>query len=81
MTLTVRDLSVRLGRRDVLTGTKSASALATSAGVAPSPPSSKTCAPMTTWSGTTTMPRSAAWSAGMLAVESVTMTVRGMSEG
>src|SRR3954464_12676257 len=44
------------------------------AGVAPSEPSSWTSAPITTWSGTTTMPRLSASSGERLAVESVTTT-------
>ena len=58
------------------TGLHSLSAVATSSGVAPSAPSSYTVAPITTCSGTTTMPRSAASSGGRLAVESVTIDDR-----
>ena len=59
--------------RDVLTGTHSRSASATVFGVAPpSTPSSYDFAPMTTCSGTTTMPRSSHTSRGNVAVESVT---------
>ena len=65
--------------RDVLTGRNSRSASATIAGVAPSAPSSYAVAPITTWSGTTTMPRAAASSGGSEAVESVTRTVPGMA--
>ena len=65
--------------REVLTGRNSRSASATSSGVAPSAPSSYDVAPITTWSGTTTMPRASATSGGNDAVESVTSTVRDMA--
>jgi hypothetical protein len=60
--------------REVLTGRNSFSASATIAGVAPSGPSSYTVAPITTCSGTTTIPRRRAKSGGSEAVESVTTT-------
>ncbi len=65
----------------MLTGRNSRSASATSSGVAPSDPSSSTSAPITTWRGTTTMPRSATTFAGSEAVESVTTTIRDTSAG
>ena len=64
--------------RDVDTGRNSRSASATSAGVAPSAPSSYDVAPITTWSGTTRIPRACVTSAGSEAVESVTITVPDM---
>ena len=65
--------------REVLTGRNSLSASATISGVAPPGPSSYTVAPITTWSGTTTMPRAPATSGGNDAVESVTTAVPGMA--